>query len=89
MVRDGREEKSTGRTVTEGGKVWVLLLRVRTVTVKPAARSLWRIAGPRFPVALRELDQLSAGLGMEGCRFTPAKATLVIGFILGFLCEIS
>ena len=50
-VRAGREVKSTGRTVTVEGKVCVLLLRVRTVMVKPAARSSARIAGPRFPVA--------------------------------------
>lgn len=37
--------------VTEGGKVCVLLARVRTVTVKLAARSALRMAGPRLPVA--------------------------------------
>jgi len=40
--------------VTEGGKVWVLLARVRTVTWKLAARIAFRMAGPRLPVAWGE-----------------------------------
>lgn len=38
-------------TVTEEGSLGVLVLRVRTVTWKPASRSWLRMAGPRLPVA--------------------------------------
>lgn len=50
-VREERDSKSTGLTVTEDGKVWLLVCRVRAVTVKPALRSSERTEGPRLPVA--------------------------------------
>ena len=66
----------TGLTVTDGGKLWELLSRVRTVTWKPASRRWVRIVGPRLPVAYVKSESQCLYKGIVGERRVQLKGLL-------------